>query len=305
VSGNAPTINNQAGALFDMQSDADFIRQVARLVFNNAGTLRKSMGTQTSWLQDAAFTNTGTINIGIGTLWVDGSFFQTGGSTLLSGGSLGSSVTLNFNGGSLIGGGSVFANIFNSGRVAAGNSPGILSINGNYTQSAVGTLEIEVGGLVAGPQFDRFAITGNSSLNGTLDIKLSNGFVPAIGNTFQIMTFASRSGTFSVTNGTAAGLGHRFRPDYATTAVTLAVTNGGPPTFWSTGLTNGLVLLRWQGEPNARYQLDAATNVPFTTIPAKNWVSLILTNPPSGLLEFVESQTTNYPRRFYRALVVP
>ena len=50
------------------------------------------------------------------------------------------------NSGVLRGTGTYFQNVTNNGTVAPGASPGILTIDGDYTQSPAGTLEIEVGG---------------------------------------------------------------------------------------------------------------------------------------------------------------
>ncbi len=74
--------------------------------------------------------------------------------------------------------------------------PGQLSVGGNYTQSAGGTLQIEVDGTAA---FDQLEVTGVATFAGTLAIV--NGFTPAAGDTFQIVTSASRNGTFGTLTG--------------------------------------------------------------------------------------------------------
>ena len=55
------------------------------------------------------------------------------------------------NAGFFQGTGVVNGNVFNSGIVSPGASIGTLRINGNYTQSASGTLRIEVAGASPGP----------------------------------------------------------------------------------------------------------------------------------------------------------
>ena len=45
----------------------------------------------------------------------------------------------------------VNGNVVNSGTVAPGASVGQLTVNGNYTQNASGTLRIEVAGARTGP----------------------------------------------------------------------------------------------------------------------------------------------------------
>src|SRR5207302_1051986 len=120
--------------------------------------------------------------------------------------------------------------------------------------------------------------------------------IPQLNDSFQIITFGSSTGSFSSTNGIAAGYGHLFRVNYRATNVTLVVTSGGPPTLLSPALTNGLFRLRWQGEAGATYGLEASTNL----LP-NSWMLLLITNTPSGIFDFVDPQSANLPQRFYRA----
>ncbi|MBT4500811.1 MAG: hypothetical protein HOC74_23985, partial [Gemmatimonadetes bacterium] len=48
---------------------------------------------------------------------------------------------------------------------------------------------------------DRLNVTGAAALDGTLDIGLINGFTPVTGNSFEIMSYGSRSGGFSSITG--------------------------------------------------------------------------------------------------------
>jgi len=103
-------------------------------------------------------------------------------------------------GGSVSGNGTVGGDLFNNAAVAPGNSPGILSVDGNYTQSAGGTLEIELtsNGGVAGTDHDRLAVTLAASLDGTLDLQLDGGYSPTIGDSFAgIVTAGALSGNFA------------------------------------------------------------------------------------------------------------
>jgi hypothetical protein len=95
--------------------------------------------------------------------------------------------------------GSINGNVFNSGTVSPGNSPGLLNIIGNYVQVNTGVLNIEVGGVTGpGVNFDRVAVTGNTTLNGTLAVQQFNNFVPSIGSGVSfITTGGSSSGAFT------------------------------------------------------------------------------------------------------------
>ena len=86
---------------------------------------------------------------------------------------------------------------------------------------------INIGG-TATSQFGRLTVSGATTLDGTLNLALVNGFSPAIGNSFQVMTFGSRTGQFATINGTALGNGKQFSPAYSATSLTLNVTAAAP-----------------------------------------------------------------------------
>ena len=58
----------------------------------------------------------------------------------------------------------------NSGKLFPGNSPGILTIEGDYIQTDTGELIIEVGGTVPGEEHDQLIVDGIVTLAGTLII---------------------------------------------------------------------------------------------------------------------------------------
>jgi hypothetical protein len=147
--------------------------------------------------------NAGTVSIGTGTtLTVAGAYTQTGpfGRTNLNGATL-TATNVNIQGGSLVASGTINGNVSNAGVLDIGSpfnpgdTPGTLIINGNYVQTASGTLDIKVGGTALGT-FDQLQVSNNVTLAGTLNVKAIDGFDPR-GKTFQIITFASHSGTFT------------------------------------------------------------------------------------------------------------
>ena len=74
--------------------------------------------------------------------------------------------------GTIAGIGVISGNVMSSGRVAPGFSPGILTIDGNFTQQPDGELEIEVGGLLPGDQHDQLIVTGVAQLSGRLNMPI-------------------------------------------------------------------------------------------------------------------------------------
>ena len=144
-------------------------------------------------------------------------YTQTGGSTLLAGGTLGA-LSVNLNGGDLSGDGTVAANVNNiAGRVNPGGvgTAGTINIvavpfgvTGNYTQGDSGVLNIDIGGLTAGSEFDQLNVSGAATLVGTLNVGLIN--FAAAGDSFRFLTFNSLSGNFATQNLPSLGGGLQF-----------------------------------------------------------------------------------------------
>jgi hypothetical protein len=71
-SGSGATFNNQAGGVFDVQGDANFLdNQGGPATFNNAGTFKKSRGTGTTSIT-AAFNNSGELDAQSGVIALQG-----------------------------------------------------------------------------------------------------------------------------------------------------------------------------------------------------------------------------------------
>ncbi|MEI6861518.1 MAG: autotransporter-associated beta strand repeat-containing protein, partial [Verrucomicrobiota bacterium] len=133
-------------------------------------------------------------NVDSGTLIVDGTLTTT-------------TVTIS-PGGTLQGHGTITGNVVNNGGTTSpGNSPGILTIAGNYTENA--TLLIEIGGVsgagVNPTGHDQVAVGGTTTLNpstGILQLVKFTAFEPARGDVFKIINGAPGSihghfGTFT------------------------------------------------------------------------------------------------------------
>jgi len=108
---------------------------------------------------------------------------------------------------SLTGSGAIVGGIVNEGRVAPGNSPGIIQTD-SYTQADDATVTFEIGGLTPGPGaevtdngYDQINVTGTATLAGTLDIDLINSFTPEVGQSFELMTWGAVNGKFDAGEG--------------------------------------------------------------------------------------------------------
>jgi hypothetical protein len=101
------------------------------------------------------------------------------------------------------------------------NPIGVINITGSYVQTASGALSIELGGTTAGTQYDQLRVGGSATLNGALNVSLVPGFLPADGNSFQVLTFGSRSGDFAMKNGLDLGNHSVLTPTFNPTNLTL------------------------------------------------------------------------------------
>jgi hypothetical protein len=157
---------------------------------SNTGTIHLDASTTFN----APFTNSASVNIGLGATATiaTNDYTQTGGTTTVNG-------TLDPTGGSVVA----------AGEVRPGTSPGQLTINGDYTQGADGTLKVEVTGTTAATQYDVLSVTGTASLAGTLTVD-STGFIPATGNTFDVVQAGTlTTGTFGTVTGLNSDDGNR------------------------------------------------------------------------------------------------
>jgi fibronectin-binding autotransporter adhesin len=93
----------------------------------------------------------------------------------------------------------------NPGTLIAGSN-GVIAVTGLLPLSGSSIVEIQLAGLAA-TQFGRITATGAATLNGTLNVVRLGGYTPNLGDRFRFMTFASRNGLFSTTNGFTLGGG--------------------------------------------------------------------------------------------------
>lgn len=120
---------------------------------------------------------------GTGTLTLTGANSYTGNTNVEKGklvvnGSLASSVRILKNG-TLGGTLSIAGNLTNLGTLAPGNSPGTITVNGNYLEA--GTLDIEVWGLAAGTQHDQVVVSGTATFQAGSNLKVTK-----TGGTFDL-----------------------------------------------------------------------------------------------------------------------
>ena len=195
----------------------------AILNVNSAGTL----------IASRVLDNLGTVNVNGGTLQVDNFASATNKGTL----NIASGATLSTNSASLINAstgvlsglgtldlGGAARTLTNNGRIAPGttSTTGTLTVNGNIAFGAGSSFDVRLGGAGVG-QFDKLAVTGAASLNGRLNATTTGGFTPN-GESFPVLTYLSRTGTFGTLNLPAS-----FSNTYNTLDLTLTHTPGNLP----------------------------------------------------------------------------
>lgn len=129
------------------------------------------------------------------------------------------------NDGQLNGGGRIRGSLTNRGVLSPGNTVGALNITGDYSASGTAVHALEISSLSS---FDNLYIAGSAAINGALNVSFSGGYVPVLGNTFRIFSFASGSGTFSSASLPALPAGMYWKLNYNPTDVTLEITNINP-----------------------------------------------------------------------------
>lgn len=235
---NGAVFTNTVGATFYFRNNGSI--GTGPGTFTNQGTLIRDVGTGAATLGTGTLTvnNSGLIEVQTGVLAFGATYIQLGddSSLYLNGGNVTKSGTaLIINGGNIRGTGFITGNVTNGGGAIMPGGPdlaGMLTINGNYTQSGTGVMGLELGGFNPGVDSDKVVITGTgasgvATLGGELAVTAINGFNPDFDNTFRVLTYASRSGQFSLLNNNI-GNGRFAMPVYGSNYMDLQVTDGSP-----------------------------------------------------------------------------
>ena len=172
----------------------------------------------------------------------EGGIVQSGGSMNLNGINLVGPVVLN--GGVLSGNGVIYGDLTNDGGfIAPGNSAGSIGVTGDFTQTANGSLLLEVGGINSyRPDFDQLKIGGEATLGGNLSVKTINGFTPDGSTQLVPLSYASATGEF-------ASLSGNVQLDLRDTGAALAIVGENPSP--SAKLLNIATRLRVEGGQDA------------------------------------------------------
>jgi len=188
---NGFSVNNVQGySLFTSNNALWILGGSSGLIASNTTTTVG--GTQTN--PAVTFQPSGILNVTPnGNLTITGGITTTNNGTVTLNGTLNTPFVFVASGGTIGGSGNLNGNLTNSGTVSPGNSPGTLTVTGNFVQTSGGTLLIQV----ANGAHDMLNVSGSASLDGTLIITPYGGHVFQYGEIIPFLSAATVTGSFS------------------------------------------------------------------------------------------------------------
>jgi hypothetical protein len=243
-------------------------------------------------LAGTSLTTTGTLinegsltidaTLGPATLTLGGSYTQVAAgtgevpssTTLLSGGVLNASSAVALNGGTLLGSGEIIGNVANAATVSPGtaNSSGSIDIQGTYTQTSAGILDIQLAGSSSpGTNYDQL-LAGPVTLSGTINVSLATGYTPSLGDSYTVLQFTSSMGDFSTKKGFGIGTSIALAESFGAAQMTLLAD---PSNGASLGVTAAPVTYR--AAASQPVTVTASLFNPFSAV-SSGVVSFSLTN---------------------------
>jgi len=278
----ALNITGDTGKTLGVGGDPGFLRSTGPGTWTGAGTV--NCGNFSVLENDGTFTvqNDATFagyNGGVATFVNNGTFRKTmaTGTTLFQ---------------QELGGGTVAFN--NNGTVDL--QSGSLAINGGYALSGSPQLKLVLGGLNPGTQFSQETFGGTAALGGSLSVTLTNGFMPTNGQSFALANYPSSTGQFATTQFPPLPSSLRWQLTYSPTSLLLQVVPAN--VFQNSSLTNGNFQFAFTGQTGSSCLIEASSNL-------LDWSPLFTNTPFTGLLNYVDPQTPQFPNRYYRATIFP
>jgi hypothetical protein len=192
------TLTNETGAQFNITGVTR--SQYGGGNFINNGTINVNTSDDMQTVSVANLSNNGTIDIQQGTLNATDLNFSNDGIIQIADGSRMSGLRdITNNGSGLFTGNGTIApgsnyTFTNAGQLNPGDGIGELTVDGDMEMLTTSIFNVELGGL---DNFDLLTITGESTLDGTLNVFLTDNFTPSDGQTFDILLTDILFGEFS------------------------------------------------------------------------------------------------------------
>jgi hypothetical protein len=188
-----------------LEVDTDAAVAAGPIVVSDLGdvTVRGALSAASVLVDDSSVTVSGS-------LVVAGGYTAVNSTTTLEGGTVTVCSLFDNQGGSVFGSGVINGSVRNAGLLNKRS----LAVNGDFTQTASGQLDLQLRG--AG-DYDQLAVSGLASLDGTLDVRLAGAFQPQAGEQFQPVLWGQVQGAFATYTGDSS----RFTFSYEDSGLTL------------------------------------------------------------------------------------
>jgi autotransporter-associated beta strand protein len=200
------TLDVDDHAVILLSADAAILGSLTRL--DDGGSLTTLHGAQLGNASSLDFTK---ILLVAGNATVNGDFINNG--AIHGPGAVGQWLTFTQD---VTGAGSTTGNILFAGSYSPGNSPAFVSVE-RVAFDPTSTLVMEIGGPIAGGEYDQLDVSGLATLHGTLDVRLLDGYALDFGRSYQLLD-GPTSGRFDQ----VVGLPRSWHVDYSAQGVSLA-----------------------------------------------------------------------------------
>jgi hypothetical protein len=286
-------LNNNAAGIYQIQND----NGVAVNIFNNYGLFEKTGGSATSVIS-GTFNNSGVIQPGTGSFLFTGNDFNQNAGTLqiTPSFSFGPNLPTYQYGGTITGVGTLGGTAINNavyvegGTLAPGNPFGALNVPGGsgISLGSGATFSVLLGG---SNLFSQLVVSNVASLNGTLHVTLTNGYVPTAGVLFQIISCSGLGGSGFSTLNVPQGLS----VSYSSNGVFLSVPVAVAAQLLSPQITAGDVSFNFGTINGESYTVQQTTNLAAT-----NWNFCTNITGSGSLYKFTVPVTNNIQANFFR-----
>ncbi len=157
----------------------------------------------------------------------------------------------------------------------------------SYAQNG-GTLTIALGGTNSG-QSGMLKVDTTATLNGPLNVKFVNGFIPSVGQSFKILSYAILNGNFTATN-----IPSGISLSYSNSDIYLHVTSYVSRTLVNSTRSGTNFIFSFQTENGGNYTVEY-NDILGTT----NWQFLKTVTGDGSLMQCLLPMT-NLSQRFFR-----
>lgn len=108
--------------------------------------------------------------------------------------------------------GSILGSLTNFGTLEIGSAFDALEVTNSVHFSENSVINLKIAGTTPATQFDQLRFREDAVLNGTLNIRFTNGFTPTLGQRFTLITWKQSHAFFSRIRGLNLGQGLRLAP---------------------------------------------------------------------------------------------